>query len=199
MTTANIIKERLDAAIAPHRLLEHPFYRSWRAGTLPVAALATYAAEYGSLIEAVDSGWEMVAESEHAAEEREHSELWARFAAHLGTSVTTPQIPAVAAMLATARRLFSAPETAWGALYAFEAQQPDTAAEKLLGLTTHYGFDAAAAPTEYFRVHAGAYDEAEMIVSALEGYGGEAPAVAACAEMSAALWDALTGIHEKHC
>lgn len=195
MSTADTIKDQLDAAVAPHRLLDHPFYRAWRDGTLPREALRTYAAEYGSLIAAIDLGWEVVGKSDHAAEEREHARLWERFAGELGTAITPPRTPEVAAMLATAHRLFAEPETAWGALYAFEAQQPDTAAEKLAGLDAHYGIAADSESAEYFRVHAAVYDEAEQIVTALEGYGGEAPAVAACAEMSQALWDALSGIH----
>jgi pyrroloquinoline-quinone synthase len=197
MSTAAKIEEQLDAAVGGYRLLDHPFYRAWRAGTLPVEALRTYAAEYGSLIATIDRGWEAVGRSEHAAEEREHALLWERFAQDLGTTISPPQIPEVAAMVATAERLFAAPETAWGALYAFESQQPDTAAEKLAGLDAHYGIAADSDAAEYFRVHAAVYDEAEQIVSALEGYGGEAPAVAACAEMSRALWDALGGIHAR--
>jgi pyrroloquinoline quinone (PQQ) biosynthesis protein C len=193
------ILESLDLAIGEYRLLDHPFYRSWRAGTLPEAALRTYAEEYGALIAAIDAGWETVGESAHAAEERRHAALWDRFAGRLGTAIGTPQVPQAAAMLATAQRLFSEPETAWGALYAFEAQQPATAAEKLEGLVAHYGFTVDAPEAEYFRVHAADYHEADQIVAALDGYGGEGPAVTACAEMAAALWDALTGIHDRHC
>lgn len=199
MSTADKIKDSLDRAVAPYRLLQHPFYVAWRAGTLPVAALRAYAAEYGSLIAAIDQGWEMVGKPEHAAEEREHAVLWQRFAAELGTGISPPQIPEVAEMLATAQRLFAEPESAWGALYSFESQQPDTTAEKLAGLDAHYGVSAESAATEYFRVHAAVYDEAEQIVTSLEGYGGEAPAVVACAEMSRALWSALSGIQARYC
>ncbi len=197
MSAADKIKEQLDAAVAPHRLLDHPFYRAWRQGTLPREALRTYAAEYGSLIATIDRGWEAVGKSDHAAEEREHARLWERFAGELGAAISPPRTPEVAAMLTTAHRLFAEPETAWGALYSFEAQQPDTAAEKLAGLDAHYGIASDSAAAEYFRVHAAVYDEAEQIVTALEGYGGEGPAVTACAEMSRALWDALSGIHAR--
>ncbi|HAX81432.1 MAG TPA: hypothetical protein DCY40_02550 [Actinobacteria bacterium] len=193
------IKERLESAIGERRLLDHPFYRSWRAGTLPVAALRTYAAEYGALIDAIDDGWETVGEFEHAAEERHHAELWNRFAGEFGTAIAAPEVPEVTAMLAAARRLFAEPETAWGALYAFEAQQPATAAEKLAGLVAHYGLAADSPGVEYFRVHASDYHEADQIVTSLESIAGDGPAVAACAEMSGALWDALSGIHDRHC
>lgn len=193
------IEERLDAAIAGQRLLEHPFYVRWRAGELPVEALATYAAEYGTFIAAIDQGWETVGEFDHAAEERVHAGLWDAFAAELGTAVDTPRLPEAVALLDTARRLFADPATAWGALYAFEVQQPDTAAEKLVGLGEHYGIAPDGAAAEYFVVHAGDYHEAAGIVTALEG----APdlveaAVGACGEMAGALWEALSGVERRH-
>lgn len=193
------IKQRLDAAIGEQHLLDHPFYRSWSAGTLPVAALQTYAAEYGAFIAAIDAGWESVGEFDHAAEERVHAGLWDRFARHLGTEVSTPQVPEVAAMLATARRLFAEPATAWGALYAFEAQQPGTSEEKLKGLGEHYGIAHDDPAAEYFRVHAADYHEADQITASLAGSATIETAVGACAEMAGALWDALSGIHDRHC
>ena len=199
MSTADSIKDLLDGAVAPHRLLEHPFYVAWREGTLPVAALRAYAAEYGALIAAIDQGWETVGNAAHAAEEREHAMLWQRFAAELGTEIASPRVPEVAEMLTTARRLFAEPRSAWGALYSFESQQPDTAAEKLAGLDAHYGISAESTASEYFRVHAAVYDEAEQIVTALQRHGGEKPAVDACAEMSRALWSALSGIQARYC
>jgi pyrroloquinoline-quinone synthase len=190
------IGERLDAAIGEHRLLEHPFYRAWRDGTLPVESIGVYAAEYGAFIGAIDRGWDTVGESEHAAEERRHAGLWDRFARHFGTEVGEVRLPESRALLDTARRLFSEPATAWGALYAFESQQPGTSEEKLQGLADHYGVDPASAAAEYFRVHAADYHEAEGIVAALDARPGLAnAAVAACGEMAGALWDALTGVH----
>lgn len=192
------IKQRLEAAIAPWNLLEHPFYRAWNEGNLSVGALATYAAEYGSFIAGIDRGWERVGQSEHAAEEREHARLWEQFARALGTTIAEPQVPQVASLLSTSRRLFAEPATAWGALYAFEAQQPDTSATKLAGLDAHYR--VADEGREYFEVHAGDYHEAGMIVSALEMADPEAVdrAAGAAGEMAVALWDALSGVLERH-
>jgi pyrroloquinoline-quinone synthase len=193
------ITERLDAAIGEHRLLDHPFYRSWREGTLPVAALRTYAAEYGAFVGAIDAGWETVGERDHAAEERIHAGLWNRFAGHLGAEVATPQVPEVVAMLATARRLFAEPASAWGALYAFEAQQPATSEEKLKGLSDHYGIARDHPAADYFRVHAADYREADQITDALAGSPRVDVAISACADMAEALWGALSGIHDRHC
>jgi pyrroloquinoline-quinone synthase len=192
------IRTRLEAAIGDHRLLEHPFYVAWRQGTLPVEALATYAAEYGAFIAAVPEGWATVGNAEHSAEEVAHARIWGAFANRLGTSVGEPRIPEVAVLLETSRRLFADPSTAWGALYAFEAQQPGTSEEKLKGLVDHYGFDASEPAAEYFRIHAADYHEADEIVAALDGDAADR-AVAACAEMSAALHDALSGVMAAHC
>ncbi len=190
------MKSELDAAIEPHRILEHPFYQSWNEGTLPLPALASYAAEYGAFIDKVAEGWEACNWPEHAEEERYHSELWQQFAGALGAEVGNPQIAQVNILLDACDRLFADADTAWGALYAFEAQQPETAATKLRGLNEHY--DVPEEAKTYFEVHADDLYEAEAIVTHLDGVSDEAraKAVTACAEMSVALWDALTGVHE---
>lgn len=195
------IRDRLDGAIGAHRLLDHPFYVAWREGTLPREAIAGYAAEYGAFIAAIDQGWATVGEHDHVAEEREHAALWDRFAAAFGTTTSVaPAIPEVAALLATSHRLFGEPATAFGALYAFEVQQPDTAGEKLTGLDQHYGVLADAPASEYFRVHAGDYHEAAGIVDALERAGDvdRDAAIAACREMARGLWDALSGVQRAY-
>lgn len=187
------IRERLEEAIGGNRLLEHPFYVAWREGALPVEALATYAAEYGAFIAAVPDGWATVGNHEHAAEEVTHAAMWEVFAGRLGTTVGEPRLPEVATLLETSRRLFADPATAWGALYAFEAQQPGTSEEKLKGLVEHYGFGHDEDAAEYFRVHAADYHEADEIVESLDS-GSADRAVAACDEMSVALWNALSGV-----
>ena len=131
-------KQALDNKIADYNLLNHPFYQAWSAGELPVEALRSYAREYGAFISTVPAGWETLNEVEIAAEETEHIDLWADFAAGLDTAVTEAQIPKVKALTDTAHELFSEPTTALGALYAFEAQQPATAQSKLTGLKAFY-------------------------------------------------------------
>ena len=196
---ADEIRKRLEGAIGEHRLLEHPFYVAWREGTLPVEALATYAGEYGSFIAAVPVGWATVGNAAHAAEEVEHARIWETFAGRLGASVGEPRLPEVTELLETSRRLFADPSTAWGALYAFEAQQPGTSEEKLKGLVEHYGFDESEDAAEYFRIHAADYHEAQEIVDALDhGDGDTDAAVTSCAEMSSALWNALSGVLAAH-
>src|SRR5277367_3108315 len=148
--------KRFDAVVARHDINEHPFYRAWRAGTLPPAALAAYAADYAQFIESVELGWCALGDEDHAAVERQHARLWDRFREGVGSSPLPPCAEA-RALANEARRAFSDPVTAVGALYAFEAQQPKTARSKLDGLLQHYSLPAGS--TAYFRAHADDYGE----------------------------------------
>jgi pyrroloquinoline-quinone synthase len=184
------------AAIAKYDLLQHPFYRAWSAGTLPEAALATYAREYGAFIAILDEGWLSLGEHESAAVERKHVELWNDFARGLGTKVAAPTTPAVRALVDEARKSFASPASAAGALYAFEAQQPATAKSKLEGLDTHYA-TLSSDVRPYFEAHAGESGEDVMLETKIASMSAadQTEALAACTRMSKALWDALTDIH----
>lgn len=192
-------KQALDSKIADYNLLNHPFYQAWSAGELPLEALRSYAREYGAFISMLPEGWTAVDDAEIAAEEIEHIDLWADFAAGLDTVVTEAQIPQVKALIETAHELFSESTTALGALYAFETQQPATAQSKLTGLKAFYQLPESVEP--YFLTHSHNEHEAEKLL----GYIGASPSdshatiVQACEQMSAALWDALTGIHDAEC
>jgi pyrroloquinoline-quinone synthase len=193
----------LDAIVAKYDLNEHPFYRAWRAGTLPPAALRAYAAEYAPFIGAVEQGWRTLGDEAHAAEEREHARLWERFRDAWGPT-EAPACAATAALAATAREAFGETASAVGALYAFEAQQPSTARSKLDGLREHYGFGSVDArgltvPEEaaaYFREHADDYGEREGLRARWSDLGadGVARARAACEAMCQAMWAALDGV-----
>ncbi len=192
-------KQTLDSKIADYNLLNHPFYQAWSAGELPVEALRSYAREYGAFISMMPEGWETLNDAEIAEEETEHIDLWADFAAGLDTTVTEAQIPQVKTLMETADELFSEPATALGALYAFEVQQPATAQSKLAGLKAFYQLPKSVEP--YFETHSHNEHEAEKLLE----YIGALPSdsyptvVQACEKMSAALWDALTGIHDAEC
>lgn len=176
-------------------LLNHPFYRSWSAGTLPVEALACYAREYGAFVRLLPLGWETQADAETAAEEREHADLWGDFAAALHTIVGTPALAQTQALCDSARALFAEPATAMGALYAFEAQQPPTAISKLDGLRQHYTLGRKA--EVYFQKHTANQHEARKLLARIEALGpaDQQHARTACDQMGQALWNALSGIH----
>ena len=192
-------KQTLDSKIADYNLLNHPFYQAWSTGELPVEALRSYAREYGAFISMMPEGWETLNDAEIAAEETEHIDLWADFAAGLDTTVTEAQIPQVKALIETADELFSEPATALGALYAFEAQQPATAQSKLAGLKAFYQLPKSVEP--YFETHSHNEHEAEKLLAYIGTLPSDsyATVVQACEKMSAALWDALTGIHDAEC
>lgn len=191
---------RCDEAVARRSLLQHPFYLAWSDGTLPVPALKDYARDYGAFIGTVGQGWEAAGETHIAGIEAGHAEVWANtFAAGLETHVDAPQIAEVAALVGTARELFADRVTALGALYAFESQQPYTAQSKLKGLREHYR-QLPECCGEYFRLHTDDFDEPALLAEQMNALPpAEANrAVEACARLSIALHDALTGIHRPH-
>lgn len=193
------LQTQLNERIGGKALLKHPFYQAWESGELPVEALRTYAREYGAFIASMPQGWETLKDADTADEEREHAELWQHFAAGLQTEIGAAELPAVGRLVNTAEALFASPETALGALYAFETQQPATAKSKLDGLRKHYNLPASVEP--YFEAHSNNEHEAAKLLAAIGGLTVEQQAVAldACKQMSAALWDALSDIYNKHC
>ena len=191
------IQARLDASLSRWNLLDSDFYRAWSAGTLPVEALATYSQEYGAFIQRIAAGWAAHGDEEIAAEERKHTELWRRFAASLGTDIGGVETPAVRALVEKADRNFADPVTSLGALYAFEAQQPATAATKLEGLRRHYRINASA--ERYFEVHAQEEAEAALLLRRLKALSvtDQERAADACEEMAGALRDALDDLYNR--
>ena len=193
------IKRQFEPILEKWNLLKHPFYEAWTAGTLPVEALGVYASEYGAFIRMLPQGWETLNDSATASEEQEHAEMWDSFAGALGANIADPQIPQTQELVAAAKRLFSEPASALGALYAFEAQQPATAQSKLDGLVQHYSLPADVQP--YFKAHSVNWHEAAKILAAIEklSVDDQAAARQACEKMAQSLWNALSGIHNKTC
>ena len=193
------VRARLEAIVAEYDLLNHPFYQAWNAGTLPVEALATYAAEWGNFVAQVPQGWAAHGEHTIAAEEVTHVELWDDFAASLDTKVAPPKISEVKGLKQACDKNFSDATTSVGALYAFEAQQPKTSTSKLQGLKVHYSLGEKG--EEYFRIHCNDIHEMEILAQTAEKMSLEdqAKTIVACEEIAKALWNALTGIHNVHC
>jgi pyrroloquinoline-quinone synthase len=193
------IEQQLSNSIEKWNLLKHPFYQAWSKGELPVAALQTYAQEYGAFIALLPAGWQALNDDETVQEEREHAELWDRFAAGLNTHIGTAQISNVKDLIAEARVSFADPVSALGALYAFEVQQPGTAHSKLEGLRAFYHLPASVEP--YFEVHSHNEHEAAKLLARIEGLSAieQQQAAAACEAMGQALWNALSGIYDDKC
>ena len=160
---------RLDAATADKRLLEHPFYQAWAAGTLTRDDLAFYSTQYWRQVESFPGYLESVVEhlqddarasiESNIADERDddHPGLWVRFAEALGcdrdTLNRTPVEPETASCVEAFRRGTGERSMpfALGMLYAYESQTPEVAQTKVEGLRDHYGIDGA--PVEYFKLH----------------------------------------------
>ena len=85
----------LDAEIESRSLLKHPFYKMWSDGKLSREHLAGYSKEYFQLVRAVPELVENIngflgdeatkgVVSEIMLEERQHVEMWAKFAGAMG-------------------------------------------------------------------------------------------------------------------
>jgi pyrroloquinoline-quinone synthase len=193
------VNQQLNSSIEKWNLLKHPFYQAWSKGELPLAALQTYAQEYGAFIATLPDGWQTLNDAETVEEEREHAELWNHFAAGLNTQIGTAQIASVQDLINTARASFAQPASAIGALYAFEVQQPATAQSKLAGLRAFYHLPVFVEP--YFEIHSHNEHEAAKLLARVEGLSeiDQQHAVEACEAMGQALWNALSGIYDDKC
>jgi pyrroloquinoline-quinone synthase len=165
--------DRIDALIRDRHLLTHPFYTRWREGTLPVEAIQEYTRQYYAFESAfprylsaihsrtddavvrqsiLDNLWD----EEHG--EVNHAEMWLRFAEGMGVErddVRGADLnDGTRALLETYRDLATdgSPAAGIAAMYAYEAQVPEVAAEKIHGLRDRYGIDDART-LAFFTVH----------------------------------------------
>lgn len=164
----NSLVERIDAEVEKRSLLKHPFYQMWSEGKLTVDHLQGYSKEYFQLVKVVPAFVQNIAFSNTNAsivseiegnmkEEREHIELWTRFAGAIGVPVseltsyagTSKAVDAVAKMMALSRLSF---EEAVAAMYAFESELPKISRSKIDGLIKFYGLDGKDA-LNYFQIH----------------------------------------------
>ena len=177
MTTQEFF-EQLNARIAKHDLLCHPFYKAWSAGELTREDLREYAMDYYHHVEAfptylaelgirLDEGELRRAVLANLYDEKgledgagktavEHSELWLDFAEGMGAEREIyghSPVPEVAGLMQFFHRVASdgIPEEALAAFYAYESQVPRVAAEKARGLRETYGADEKTCG--YFNLH----------------------------------------------
>ena len=165
--------DRLHSHISNRRLLSHPFYQDWKAGALTLEDLRLYAGQYyhfesnfPRFLSAIHSRcpdpqvrqgilsnlWD----EEHGLEN--HRALWLGFCAGLGMTPREAELtqvhPKTQRLLETYDTICSTGSFQEGlaAVYAYEVQVPEVAAEKLVGLRDRYGIvdDSAIA---FFQVH----------------------------------------------
>ena len=206
----------LDEATADKRLLEHPFYRAWAAGTLTQDDLAFYSTQYWRQVEAfpgyleslsnrMEEGVARKSLEENLADERDddHPGLWVRFAEALGNQRADLEASQIENETAACVGAFgSATETApvpfaLGMLYAYESQTPEVAETKVTGLKDFYGITGAAA--EYFQLHGELDVEhsrelATAIAEVATTDEQRAEAVAGAAAGAAAIYGLLDGV-----
>jgi len=164
--------ESLDALIEKHHLLKHPFYQAWTEGTLSRESLQLYAAQYYQHVRAFPENLKQLAGrasgplagivEENLAEELDpaspHPLLWRQFAESLGVSSETLEnarpLPGIAALLDTFDELVAqgTMTQAVASFYAYEAQVPEIATQKISGLRRFYNVTEPEA-LAYFGVH----------------------------------------------
>src|SRR5271156_2678150 len=116
---AKTMLESLDALIAEHHLLKHPFYQAWTEGKLSKESLQLYAEQYYQHVRAFPENLKQLAGrtnghlaelvNENLAEEVDpvmpHPLLWRQFAESLGVSEAALDgarpLPGIAALLDT--------------------------------------------------------------------------------------------------
>ena len=169
---ANTMLESLDALIQEHHLLKHPFYQAWTEGKLTRESLQLYAEQYYQHVRAFPenlkelagraSGPLAVLVKENLGEELDpsgpHPALWRQFAQSLGVSDAALDgarpLPGIAALLDTYDEVSShgTMTQAVASFYAYEAQVPEIATQKISGLRRFYNIMEPKA-LAYFGVH----------------------------------------------
>ncbi len=169
--TATLL-ESLDSLIEEHHLLKHPFYRAWSEGKLPKESLQLYAAQYYQHVRAFPENLKQLAGrsngtltkivNDNLAEELDatapHPMLWRQFAESVGVSEASLDdarpLPGIAALLDTFDEVASEGTLmqAVASFYAYEAQVPETSAQKSSGLRSFYNVTEPQA-LAYFGVH----------------------------------------------
>ena len=213
--------QSLDALVEKHHLLKHPFYRAWTEGKLSKESLRLYAGQYYQHVRAFPENLKQVAErtngsvqtlvKENLAEELHpaapHPALWRQFARSLGVTDaaldSTRVLPGIAALLDTFDELAAQGTVAQAiaVFYAYEAQVPEIATQKISGLRRFYGITDPQA-LAYFSVH----EEADVRHRAAwrewlsSQKNVDEMAVLCAAERSLkALWGALDAVYPQGC
>jgi pyrroloquinoline-quinone synthase len=213
--------ESLDGLIEKYHLLKHPFYQAWTEGTLSKESLQLYAEQYYQHVRAFPENLKQLAGraegpvkeliEENLAEELDpvapHPMLWRQFAESLGVShdamAGARPLPGIAALLDTFDEVSAdgSMAAAVATFYAYEAQVPEIATQKISGLKKFYDITEPRA-LAYFSVH----EEADVRHRAAwrswlaSQNGGDHFEVLCAAERGLkALWGALDTVYPQSC
>ncbi len=215
-----LFASELNARIAQHDLLCHPFYQAWSASQLTRDDLRQYACDYYHHVAAfptyVSALHSRLADGEtrravlrNLCDEEidgvAHSDMWLDFAEGYGASrdqINEP-IAEIRELIENFRRIAREGTTAeaLAAFYAYESQVPRVAKEKARGLSEMYGADAKT--RSYFTVHTVADVEhsrvwLDLLNRELERDPSQREAALNSANQAAQwLWRALDGIEAR--
>jgi pyrroloquinoline-quinone synthase len=211
----------LDGLIKKYHLLKHPFYRAWTDGTLSKKSLQLYAAQYYQHVRAFPENLKQLANraggslgefvEENLAEELDasnpHPLLWRHFAESLdvdGAALdgATP-LPGITALLDTFDEVTARGTLAQAAasFYAYEAQVPEIATQKISGLREFYGITEPRA-LAYFAVHEEAdvrHRAAWREWLATQNDSDASGVLGATERTLQALWGALDAVYPEGC
>lgn len=213
--------ESLDALVARHHLLKHPFYQAWVEGTLSRESLQIYAEQYYHHVRSFPENLRQLATrangslaaplsddlSKELAAAGLHQQLWRRFAESLGVADAdldrARPLPGVAAQLDTFDEVASEGTLAQAvaAFYVYEAQAPELAAQKVSGLRRFYDINDADA-LAYFLAHEewDARQRAAWRAWLSSQKDADSFGILCAAErVLKALWGALDAVHVQAC
>jgi len=211
----------LDELIRKRSILQHAFYRAWQRGELTRSQLAIYSRVYYPHVAAFPNYLEnAISRAEDFSTRRTlednlldeltnpapHPELWLDFATAIGHDRDKVKRATPLAKVASTTSIFdrlTGQGIASGltALYAYESQQPDVAAEKLRGLRESYGIQSKSA-LRYFTVHATAdlehrAGERSALARCLNSHTSSDTVMNAANEALDAYWNLLDGVCEE--
>lgn len=202
-----MLRTEIDTVLAEvlhdRRLLTHPFYRRWEAGTLERGELADYAAQYRHFEAALPEVLEHVVDGVDEPTARRlvqanlddergvpapHLELFDGFAHAVGPRRDVEPTPATAALVELYRSAAAAsPVTALAALAAYEVQAAEIASSKADGLRSRYGVTDSGA--RFWDVHSGVDEvHGDWIVQALALLASDSDEVRSASSSAAAAW-----------
>jgi pyrroloquinoline-quinone synthase len=212
-----MLRTEIDALLVEvlrdRRLLAHPFYRRWEAGTLERAELAAYAAQYRHFEAVLPDVLERVVQrvedptarglvQANLDDERgvpaPHLELFEGFADAVGAPATADATPATAALVSLYTSVADeSPVAALAALAAYEVQASEIAGSKAEGLRLRYGVTDDGA--RFWDVHSGVDElHGAWIVDALAAVAIDSDEVHHAASAAAAAWWAFLDEREAH-
>ena len=215
------LADLLDDLIEKHHLLKHPFYRAWSEGTLPKESLQLYAEQYYQHVRAFPENLRQLAGrtgghlgaliQENLDEELDpvapHPVLWCQFAEAVGVSQSNLNdarpLPGIAVLLDAYDEIAAQGTIAQAvaAFYVYEAQVPETAAQKKSGLQKFYNVNDPSA-VAYFTVHEEAdvrHRSAWRSWLAEQGQEDSFGVLCAAERSLKALWGALDAVHAHGC